>query len=143
MPNSRMSRFEIFIGTWNTSGEIHAIAGAPGSTLSATDMYSWMPGRHFIVHAADARMGKTVARSTEIIGYDARARKFVARAFDDQGGFQVFEVDLRGKNWSIRSRNLRFNGKFDRAGDRLAGLWEFKSGRARWQPWIELELARA
>ena len=143
MPGKRMSRFEIFIGTWNTSGEIHAIADSPASVLSATDTYSWMPGGYFIIHAADARMGKTIARSTEIIGYDVQTRKFLARAFDDQGGSQVFEVDLRGKHWSIRGPTLRFSGKFDRDGNRLAGLWEMKSGRARWQPWIELQLVRA
>ncbi len=143
MPGSRMSRFEIFIGTWNTTGEIHAVGEAPASVLSATDAYRWMPGRHFIVHDADARMGETVARSTEIIGYDQQTHKFVARAYDDQGAYQVFEVDLRGKNWSIRGPTLRFSGKFDRAGNKLAGLWEMKSGRARWEPWIELQLVRA
>ena len=143
MPGTRMSRYEIFIGTWNTTGEVHAVADAPASRMSATDTYRWMPGRHFILHDADARMGETVARSTEIIGYDDKARKFLARAFDDQGGYEAFEVELRGKHWSIRGQTVRFNGKFDRAGNKLAGLWEMKSGRARWQPWIELQLDRA
>lgn len=88
-------------------------------------------------------MGETVARSTEIIGYDDQTRKFLARAYDDQGGFQVFDVELRGKKWSIRSPTLRFDGKFDRDGNRLAGLWEMKSGRTGWQSWIELQLIRA
>ena len=143
MPGNRMSRFEILIGTWNTTGEIRAIGQASASVLSATDTYCWMPGRHFIIHVADARMGHAVARSTEIIGYDGETRRFLARAFDDQGGFQVFDVDLHGKKWSIRGPTLRFNGKFDRNGNRLAGLWEMKNGRSRWQPWIDLQLVRA
>jgi len=142
MPNTRMSRFAIFIGAWNTTGEIHAVGGAPASELVATDTYRWMPGRHFIMHDADARMGKTVARSTEIIGYDAKARQFFARAYDDQGGYEVYEVDLRGKHWSIRGRTVRFSGRFDRTGEQLAGLWEMKSGR-RWEPWIDIRLVRA
>jgi hypothetical protein len=102
-----------------------------------------MPGNHFIIHAADARMGDTVARSTEIIGYDEQRRRFLARAYDDQGGFQVFDVDLRGKKWSIRGPALRFSGEFDRSGDTLTGRWEMKSGKSRWQPWIDLQLVRA
>ena len=111
--------------------------------MSATDTYSWLPGNHFIIHAADARMGDSVARSTEIIGYDEQKRRFLARAYDDQGGFQVFDVDLRGKKWSIRGPTVRFSGQFDRNGERLTGLWEMKSGKSRWQPWIDLQLVRA
>ncbi len=33
MPNDRMSRFEIFIGTWNTTGEVLETASAPASVL--------------------------------------------------------------------------------------------------------------
>jgi hypothetical protein len=69
--------------------------------------------------------------------------KSVSWAYDDQGGFQVFDVDLRGKHWSISCPTLRFSGKFDRDGNGLAGLWKMKSSRARWQPWIELQLVRA
>lgn len=143
MRGNRMSRFSIFIGTWNTTGEIRATGKEGAAILSATDTYSWMPGNHFIIHAADARMGETVARSTEIIGYDEQRRRFLARAYDDQGGFQVFDVALRGKKWSIRGPTLRFSGEFDRNGDRLSGLWEMKSGKGRWQPWIDLQLVRA
>jgi hypothetical protein len=143
MRGNRMSKFAIFIGTWNTTGEIRAIGKEGAAVLSATDTYSWLPGNHFILHAADARMGDSVARSTEIIGYDEQKRRFLARAYDDQGGSQVFDVDLRGKKWSIRSPTLRFSGEFDRNGDRLTGLWEMKSGKGRWQPWIDLQLVRA
>jgi hypothetical protein len=55
----------------------------------------------------------------------------------------VFDVALRGNNWSIRGPTLRFSGKFERDHNKLAGLWEMKRGRARWQPWIDLELVRA
>lgn len=142
MPNHRMSRFELFIGSWNTTGEIHAVGDAPAADLLATDTYRWLPGDHFILHDADARMGKSVARSTEIIGFEGKTGKLRAHAYDDQGGYQVFDVELRGKHWSIRSPAIRFSGRFDRAGDKLAGRWEMKSGRT-WQPWIDIQLERA
>jgi hypothetical protein len=143
MRGNRMSRFSIFIGTWNTTGEIRAIGKEGAANLSATDTYSWLPGNHFIIHVADARMGEIVARSTEIIGYDQQRRRLLAWAYDDQGGFQVFDVDLRGKKWSIRGPTLRFSGGFDRNGDTLTGLWEMKGSKGRWQPWIDLQLVRA
>jgi hypothetical protein len=89
MRGNRMSKFAIFIGTWNTTGEIRAIGKEGAAILSATDTYSWLPGDHFIIHAADARMGDAVARSTETFGYDEQRRRFLARAYDDHGGFHL------------------------------------------------------
>ena len=45
MPANRMSRFEVFIGTWNTTGEVLETEAGPADTLFATDTYRWLPGR--------------------------------------------------------------------------------------------------
>lgn len=143
MPANRMSRFEVFIGTWNTTGEVLATEGAPATTLSATDTYRWLPGRHFIVHDADARFGGDATRSMEVIGYDAAGKRYAARSYDDQGASEVFEVKLRGRRWSIVGESARFDGKFAADGNALTGLWELRGKKAGWQPWIKLKLVRA
>jgi hypothetical protein len=138
-----MSRLGIFIGTWNTTGEVLATESAPPSTLSATDTYRWLPGRHFIAHDADARFGDTPARSMEIIGYDRGGKKYVARSYDDQGASELFEVSLTGKKWTILGERVRFHGRFNADNTQLTGLWELKSKKSGWQPWIKLTLERA
>jgi hypothetical protein len=138
-----MSRFEIFIGTWNTSGEVLATESAPATTLTATDTYRWLPGNKFIVHEVDARFGRDVTRSMEVMGYDLAAKKFFARSFDDQGATELYDIDLTGKKWSIAGKAVRFTGRFDARGGRLTGLWEMKGTKAGWQPWIKLLLVRA
>lgn len=143
MPTNRMARFEIFIGTWNTTGEVLAIDGAEATVLSATDTYRWLPGRHFIVHDVDARFGQAVTRSMEVMGYDKQAKRYFATSYDDQGVSEAFDVNLRGKKWSISGAAVRFNGEFDSRGERLTGLWEMKSEKSGWQPWIKLQLVRA
>ena len=75
MTANRMSRFEIFIGTWNTTGEVLQTEGSPATTLSATDTYRWLPGKYFIAHDADARFGENPTRSMEVIGYDLASKK--------------------------------------------------------------------
>src|SRR3989337_354826 len=100
MASNRMSRFEIFIGTWNTSGEVLATENAPAAVLSATDTYRWLSGKHFIAHDADARFDGNPSRSMEVIGYDLAAKKYLARSYDNQGTSEVFEVTLKGKSWS-------------------------------------------
>ena len=143
MPTNRMSRFEIFIGTWNTTGEVLAIDDAPASTLTATDTYRWLPGRRFIVHDVDARFGQAVSRSMEVMGFDSQAKKYFARSYDDRGLTEVFDIALRGKRWTIIGATVRFNGEFASGGDQLIGLWEMKSKKSGWQPWIKLLLTRA
>ena len=143
MTASRMKRFDIFIGTWNTRGEVLATEGAPATTLSATDTYCWLPGRHFIRHDVDARFGKDVSRSMEVVGYDPTSKKYVARSYDDKGVSEIFTVVLNGKRWRIFGEVARFDGRFDADGERLIGLWELKSKKSGWQPWIRLELVRA
>jgi hypothetical protein len=139
----RMGRFEIFIGTWNTTGEVLPIDEAPATTLLATDTYRWLPGKHFIAHDVDARFGDHPARSTEVIGYDTARKKYMARSYDDRGVSEAFDVKLKGRSWTIVGETARFNGKFDAARDTLNGLWEAKSRQSGWQPWIRLRLARA
>ena len=143
MPRSRMSRFGIFIGVWNTRGDVLETEDAPAGTLSATDTYRWLPGDHFLLHDVDARFGDVPTRSMEVVGYDPARRKHVARSFDDKGKTEEFVVQLRGRRWTITGDAVRFDGRFSADEDSLTGLWELKGRRGRWQPWIELELVRA
>jgi hypothetical protein len=79
----------------------------------------------------------------EVMGYDRRAKQYFVRSYDDQGVSEVFEIVLRGKKWSISGETVRFRGTLDTEGDSLVGLWELKSKKSGWQPWIELVLTRA
>jgi hypothetical protein len=138
-----MSRFDIFIGVWNTRGNVLATEDAPAGRLVATDSYRWLPGGHFLLHDVDARFGDEPTRSMEVVGYDAARRKHVARSFDDTGATQEFVVELRGRRWRIEGDTVRFDGRFGADGHTLTGLWERKGAKRGWQPWIELELVRA
>lgn len=143
MPANKMSRLEVFIGTWNTTGEVLETESGPMGLLSATDSYRWLPGKQFIVHDADARFGSQPARSMEVMGFDASKQQYFTRSFDDQGTTEAFVVALEGRRWTIRGKNVRFDGSFNPRKNRLSGLWELKGRRSGWQPWIKLELVRA
>ena len=73
MSTRPMSRLERFIGTWNTTGDVLETEAGPATTLAATDIYRWLPGRHFIVHEVDARFGDSPARSMESSASTPRA----------------------------------------------------------------------
>jgi len=143
MPANRMSKYEVFIGTWNTTGEVLETEVGPAGTLSGTDTYHWLPGKHFVVHDVDARFDSKPTRSMEVMGFDASKKQYFARSYDDQGSTEVFIVALNGRRWSISGKTARFSGGFDDQENRLRGLWELKGSKGRWRPWIKLELVRA
>lgn len=143
MTSHTMAAFDVFVGVWNTTGEVLATAANPAGQLVATDTYRWLPGRHFIVHDVDARFDGQPKRSMEVMGYDSAKRQYFARSFDDQGAAEVFVVELDGRRWRIHGKTVRFDGSFNARKSRLGGLWELKGLRIGWQPWIRLELVRA
>ncbi|MES3035321.1 MAG: DUF1579 family protein [Gemmatimonadota bacterium] len=143
MSTRRMSTLEVFIGTWNTTGEVLETESSPAGTLVATDTYRWLPGKHFIVHEVDARFDGQPTRSMEVMGFDAATKRHVARSYDDQGATEEFVVALKGRRWSITGETVRFRGSFDVSRARLTGLWEIKGRKAGWEPWIRLTLIRA
>jgi hypothetical protein len=138
-----MSRFELFIGVWNTTGEVFATEANAAGALVATDTYRWLPGKHFIVHDVDARFDGQPTRSMEVIGYDGSKRHHFARSYDDMGLSEVFIVELSGRRWTISGEKVRFKGSFDAPKNRLSGRWELKRRKAGWDRWIDLELVRA
>ena len=136
-----MARYEPFIGVWNTHGQVLAFEESPATIMTATDTYRWGPGRAFIIHDVDARFGGEPTRSFEVMGYEPARKRYMTRSYDDQGLTEDFRIALVGKRWTITGKTVRFDGAFDRTGNKLTGLWERKA--RRWQPWIELELVRA
>jgi hypothetical protein len=142
MPANRMSMFEVFIGVWNTTGDVLETEAGPAGTLSATDTYRWLPGKYFVVHDVDARFDGRPTRSTEVMGFDASKQQYFARSYDDQGSVEDFVVALDGRRWSISGKTVRFSGSFDAQKNHLRGLWEIGGSKLGWQPWIKLELTR-
>jgi Protein of unknown function (DUF1579) len=138
----KLQALSIFVGVWNTEGEIAATPDSPASKLLATDIYEWLPGRRFLVHRVDARMGDAVSRSIEIYEYDSDDDAFRSRSYDDQGVSEEFKADLMGLKWTIAGADLRFSGQFSEDENEMAGQWERRVGQA-WAKLMDIRLRRA
>ncbi|MET4128016.1 DUF1579 family protein [Roseovarius sp. MBR-6] len=131
-----------FVGLWNTRGKIGASDMAEEKTMSATDSYEWLPGKCFLLHRVDARMGDDIIRSTEIIGWDADAGAFFSTSYDARGGTSRFRCALDGNKWKIDGPGIRFRGAFDQDWNRMTGIWEMEESEL-WSPWMDISLTRA
>ncbi len=68
LTNPPVRALDPFVGVWNTQGEIRSDKDAEEQRLVATDIYEWLPGKHFLLHRVDARLADQIVRSIEIIG---------------------------------------------------------------------------
>ena len=141
-PSVKLQALNVFAGKWITQGTVHAVGGKPSSEMRAVDAYEWLPGQFFMLHRVDANMDGMVAKSIEIMGYDAERGCYVTRSYDDQGMSVQFTARLDGHSWEIDGDTMRFRGAF--SGDRgtLSGTWEQRSDDGKWTPWIDIEVRK-
>lgn len=138
-----MNDLDILAGTWNTAGDLLATPTSPTLRLVATDTYRWLPGKHFLLHDVDARLGEHVTRSLEVIGLNGAGGGYATRSYDDQGGIEDFMATLIGRRWQIFGETVRFDGGFSENGAVLSGTWEQRAPGAEWARWMTIELRRA
>ncbi|WP_227011520.1 DUF1579 family protein [Paenibacillus lutimineralis] len=141
-PGPEHRLLEIFVGKWNTEGEIRATSSSPAARLIAVDTYEWLPGGFFLIHKVDGHMGNEVVKTTEIIGYDSSKKTYFTRSFDNQGNAGAYLANLRDRFWTINGELERFTGEFSSDGNTLKGKWELLSDGSNWQPWMDIKLTK-
>ena len=132
---SDIAALQPLIGTWRSSGRT-----VDGIDLEGSDLYEWLPGRQFVVHRVDVRMGGQQVNVLEVIG-EPDGDAFLMRSFDHQGGTAVMRatVDDAGV-WT-------FTGPTERAtlvvaDSTMSATWERNVGGA-WEHWIDMEFRRS
>ena len=141
-PIAKHRALGVCAGKWITQGTIRATYDAAPSEMRAIDRYEWLPGGFFMIRKVDALIGGTVSQSIEVIGYDVKQACYATRSYDDQGKSDGFTARLNGRAWLVDGEKVRFRGAFDVGGSALAGIWEQRSGRGRWSPWMDIELRK-
>ena len=111
-PTGRMAVLRPLEGRWQTSGRI--LDG--GESFSATDVYEWFPGGHFLLHHVDAVMAGAAVRTLEIFGYDEEQGAITATSYDNDGGVAVARIALDGRSIAIDGAEQRFRGAFSADG---------------------------
>lgn len=145
------------LGHWRTEG--HVIGHDP-TPIAGTDVYEWLPGRHFLVHHVDVTVGEEHVRAIELIGdHDPATDTFTTRAYDHTGAITTMRVSIDPAGvW-------RFAGGADVAtparptavpdegavrstltiaadGRTMRALWERTDDGVEWEPWMDLRFTR-
>lgn len=140
-PGPEHKCLDIFVGRWNTEGEMRADPSGGAIPFTATDTYEWLPSGLFLLHRVDARMGENEVKVLEVIGWDPSIQSYSCRSFDTAGNAGAYRASLTGRAWKIWGDTERFSGMFSEDGNSLSGTWERHDGSC-WLHWMEVTLTR-
>lgn len=138
-PSDHHRRLDILNGSWQTTITALEPDGSEGATSQASDIYSWLPNGHFLMHEVDAMMGSQRVQSVEIIGINATSDEFSSRSYDPDGSTNDFVSRIDGCDYVIDGEVQRFDGRFSDDGLQLTGTWvQLIDGH--WRPLVRVVL---
>lgn len=130
------------VGTWQTTGKVHATADAPEQPISGTDTYTWLPGEYFLLHTVDVHIGDEHNQTHEIIGYENGKDFFFTHHFDNKGQSGTMIIMVSEPLWVFHGGKLRFTGGFSADNQEFSGIWEKQDVDKNWIPFMDILLLR-
>jgi predicted enzyme related to lactoylglutathione lyase len=145
------------VGHWRTEG--HVIGDDP-VPITGTDVYEWLPGRHFLVHHVDVMVGDEHVQAIELIGgHDPATDSFTAQAYDHTGAVTTMRVGVDPAGvWHFSggadvAGSARTTGAPDEGavrstltlaadGRSMRALWERADDGVVWEPWMDMRFTR-
>ena len=145
------------VGRWRTEGHV---IGDDAEPITGTDVYEWLPGRHFLVHHVDVMVGDEHVRAIELIGdHDAATDSFMARAYDHTGAVTTMRAGVDpsgvwhfagGADVAVSARaaatpeEAAVRATLTPAADgrSMRALWERADDGVKWEPWMDVRFTR-
>ncbi len=134
-----MERLDPLIGSWTSEGET---VDEPIVRIKGSDVYEWLPGRHFLVHHVDVTVDGEPYQALEVFGEDADGDTCVARAYNSDGtaGTMTVRVDDEGVV-TLTGTDTRSRLVVADDGASMAARWDRLDDGA-WRHWMDMRFTR-
>ncbi len=133
---------EAFIGRWMTEGETVADGSAPAAPIVASDVYEWLPGKHFMMHTAYGRIADIGVGGLEVTGFDHDTRQFKSHLFDSFGNATVHSLSYRDGKWYWQGTNTRCTSTTSDDGKTMVARHERSDDGVNWTHSMTVTLRR-
>lgn len=131
-----------FVGEWAMEA---TPPGGPPWPGGGRARFAWLDGGRFLVQRWTVAMTEA-PDGTAIIGCDAANGTYYQLYSDERGVCRVYEMALRGREWTLRRAGepfvQRFTGAFSEDGQTIAGRWELSEDGENWRTDFELTYTR-
>jgi hypothetical protein len=130
---------DVFVGEWKAEGQSfggpHQDARNPRGNptrWTSTHEARWHTGKFFLIQNECAEVGGPFD-TLNVLGWDASARRYFARTFENHGFYRHYEVTVLGKIWTISGETERARVEFSADGQRQTITWEWRQNN-EWLP---------
>ena len=133
-----------FVGEWTMTA---TPPGGPPWPGEARVRFEWLDGA-FLLQRWTLRGGPEGAPTggTTIVGCDAARGSYMQLYSDDRGVSRVYEMELRGPEWTLRRAGppfaQRFRGTFSADGRTISGRCELKDEGQGWRTDFDVTYTR-
>ncbi|HJY45305.1 MAG TPA: hypothetical protein VJ301_11835 [Propionibacteriaceae bacterium] len=142
-PAKHLEPLRPLIGRWRTFGTILDEDGSVAGEISGTDIYTWLPGGHWIVHEVDVRMGEERTQVLELIGgRDDTSGGWQMHAFDTADNPGRMRLTIEGPGLLLlQGTGVRSWLRPEAGPDQMTTLWE-REVIDQWIPWMDMHFER-
>jgi len=142
---------EVFVGEWREEGQAFDSPFGPAAKVTSGQTWNWLPGRHFLIHRLQGRLGEQHIACIEIIGADAPSQSYSVHSFYNDGKKNVWQLregdgawTLSG-DWKIEDKALKVRCTigFNDTRNTMTAKWEYSNDGSNWQVFWDTKLMRA
>jgi hypothetical protein len=135
-------KLEIFIGKWINVGHTLTRPGVPSMPIITSDVYEWVPGGFFVLHAAYGKIGDIDVGGVEILGYQREAGHYRSQLFDSGGAASASTLSEVGGVWTWLGERTRCTATFSENNTVQSAHHELLLDGQGWQPSMEVTLRK-
>ena len=142
-PAEHLRPLEPIIGRWRSSGTILDDDGSVIGEITGTDVYTWLPGGHWVVHQVDVLMGGERTQVLELIGgHDEASGGWQMHAFDVADSPGRMSLTLREPGLLLlQGGGVRSWFRPEAGSEHMSTLWE-REVDGEWIPWMRMRFDR-
>ncbi|HET9430217.1 MAG TPA: DUF1579 family protein [Chitinophagaceae bacterium] len=141
-PGKEQELLQVFVGKWKTEGKCWEHPNGLAIPVRAVDSYEWLPGKFFLIHRWEAKIGGNENKGIEIIGFDEPTGTYFMHSYDNLGNRTVMEASFQNNTWAYLGESERCQVIFKNEGRIMNGSWERTSDGVNWVPWMEVKLTK-
>ena len=149
-PIPARSPLDVFAGEWSGEGQAYDSPFTPAAKVTTTDTYEWLPGKLFLIHRLEGRMGENDIACIEIISSVASNQSYSVYSFYNDGNKNEWQLSEHDGTWSLMG-TWKGDGErlkvhctivFNDIADTMTEKWEHASNDLTWQLFWETTLSR-
>ncbi|WP_157987794.1 hypothetical protein [Jiangella endophytica] len=124
---------DALVGAWRSAGET---VDDPVVRIEGSDVYEWLPGRHFLLHQVDVRIDGRHYQALEVFEGD------IARSYDSDGVAATMTVAAGSPGvLTLTGADSRARLVVADDGASMAARWERLDDGA-WRHWMDMRFTR-